>query len=57
MTPEEPAGNIMRIAAAATHDPVLIHVVLGVIWARLNDAAERNWQHGYKACLLLCQLH
>ena len=54
--PEEPPTVIARIALAASHDPVLCPVVLGVIWARLNDCADRNWQHGYKALMLLLTL-
>lgn len=53
MTPEESPSAIVRIAAAATHDPHLIHVVLGVLWNRMNDCGDRKWEHGYKALLLL----
>jgi hypothetical protein len=48
--------QVARVAAAASHDPHLINVVLGVLWARLNDTADRNWQHGYKALILLHSL-
>lgn len=47
---------IVKVAAAATHDPHLIHVVMGVIWSRLNDCTERHWQQGYKALALLYAL-
>lgn len=56
LVPDESAYNIVHVAAAATHDPLLLPVVLGVLWARINDAADKHWQHGYKAMVLLYAL-
>lgn len=51
-----PSSFVIKVAAAATHDPSLLHVVLGVLWARVNDCTDRNWQQGYKSLSLLYAL-
>ena len=52
--PEDPSPQtIARILIGASHDPALLPVVLGVLWARLNDCADKHWAQGYRALHLL----
>jgi hypothetical protein len=50
----------MRLLCTATHDPHLLHVVWGVLWARLNDVSStdvaRVWLQRYKALGVLLAL-
>ena len=57
------SSHAIRLLCAATFDPHLIHIVLGSLWARLNDAtssssdASRHWQQRFKALgILMCLL-
>ena len=57
------SSHAMRLLCTATFDPHLIHIVLGSLWARLNDAsssssdASRHWQQRFKALgVLICLL-
>ncbi len=54
--PEESPAAVVRIACAASHDPHLLHVVLGVLWARINDCSDKAWPQGYRALQLLVAL-
>lgn len=54
--PEESPAQVARLACAASHDPHLLHVVLGVVWARMNECSDKNWPQGVRALQLLAAL-
>ena len=53
-------AHALRLLCTATHDPHLLHVVWGVLWARLNDVSStdvaRVWLQRYKALGVLLAL-
>ena len=52
--------HALRLICAASHDPALVAVVMGALWARLNDVSasdpQRNWQQRFKALGVLLAL-